>query len=119
AGRVLALRVLLLDGVLGGVMDDGGAQLLELLEALGERLRCFLAHSAADNNALLERPRRARRVLDDDAQLLLAAGQPAERQRLLGLDRARLRPGERQLGTLDLRRVAAAGELDRQLVAAA
>ena len=46
AGRVLALRVLLLDRLLGRVVDDGVAQLLELREPLLERLRGLLAHHA-------------------------------------------------------------------------
>ena len=44
AGRVLALRVLLLDGRLGSVVDRGVAQLLELGELLLVGLRALLAH---------------------------------------------------------------------------
>ena len=44
AGRVLALRVLLLDGLVLGVVADRGAQLLEPGEPLRERLGSLLTH---------------------------------------------------------------------------
>ena len=49
AGRVLALRVLLLHRLLGGVVDGGVAQLLELLELLYVRLEGFLAHGRGES----------------------------------------------------------------------
>ena len=57
AGGVLALGVLLLDRGLGGVVDGGGAQLLELGEPLLVGLGALLAHGARD-----PMPRAARRA---------------------------------------------------------
>jgi hypothetical protein len=51
AGRVLALRVLFLDRLLGGVVDHRVAQLLQLREALLVGLGALAAHRAAEATA--------------------------------------------------------------------